>query len=332
MKLSEIIELPEQAYVIDNSKIGTYQDCHRQFFFEHVLGMRPEKASNHLVFGSAFHLGMSHILENWHLLMKSEDIDLIRRIATEAYQLFIAEYRQTFGVETDEGMKGKAPQAVLLAYIQYILRYRFTDEFKVLYTEVAGRVPIDFKGNRLRVVYFRLDTIVEDTDGVWVLEHKTSGSTLDDRWSKEFILSHQLSVYTHVLQCMFPKEQVWGAKINGVSFTVTQKRGYEQDFARFPVRKTAIQMESWFNDISQELDDLERDMERLKEDDSTNAIMKSFRRNPRSCTKYFGCKYIDFCRSWANPLQYAHLQQPGFKAEWWDPRDYEKHAKVIKEM
>jgi hypothetical protein len=329
MKLSEIVNLPDQSYVIDNSKLRIYQDCHRQFFFEHILGMRREHPSSHLVFGSAFHLGMSHIMENWERIRAGENYAGIVRTAND---LFMAEYRATFGVETDAIMKGKAPCAVILAFINYIERYKFTDTFKILYTEVAGRVPIDIKNGIMRVLYYRLDTIVEDSDGVYILEHKTAGGELDDAWAKQFYLSHQISLYTHVLQCMFPRGKVWGAKVNGISFKHTIKDGYKQTFQRVPVRKTPLMMEAWLSDISQELDALEDDLAALKEVDSSDCIMRPFRRNPESCTKYFGCAYLDFCQAWANPLQYAHLQQPGFKAEWWDPRDYEKHAKIIKEL
>jgi hypothetical protein len=55
--------------------------------------------------------------------------------------------------------------------------------------------------------------------------------------------------------------------------------------------------------------------------------MMCFPMNPTNCTKYFGCKYHDYCMSWPNPLQRCEEVPYGMKIEYWDPSAEEaKHT------
>ena len=46
---------------VDSTKINTFLDCPRQYFFTYVLGWRSDRPNNHLVFGQAWHEAMEHL-------------------------------------------------------------------------------------------------------------------------------------------------------------------------------------------------------------------------------------------------------------------------------
>ena len=58
-------------------------------------------------------------------------------------------------------------------------------------------------------------------------------------------------------------------------------------------------------------------------------ILRAFPKNTESCTKYFGCPYADFCQAWMNPLQRCQEVQPGFKLDFWDPREQLEKANAV---
>ena len=69
--------------------------------------------------------------------------------------------------------------------------------------------------------------------------------------------------------------------------------------------------------------EIEWEMERLANCTDKEPVMMCFPMNPSHCTSYFGCKYMDFCLAWANPLQRIEEPPLGFKLEYWDPSQEE---------
>ncbi len=313
--------------VHDGSKINSYLQCHRSYFYEYILGWRPIEPNNHLIFGDAYHLSMAHLMKNWARIRSDETC--YKEIITDAYMLFIRRYREKMPVERD-GLNGaKVPSAVMLSLMKYIYRYRFQDDFKVLHTEVAGTVPIDEDSEGNPILYhFRMDAIVEDTLGIYCLEHKTAGS-FTVKWSGEKKLAIQGSGYTHALYMLYPESigKVFGIMINGIMFAKAPKtldESHKIDFQRVPIVKTIPIMNAWLLHVRRYMKEIKNDFELLSTESPSCVAMESFAPNPNHCMDYFGCPYHSFCMSWANPLQYAEKPPIGFTIEHWDPSDYEK--------
>jgi hypothetical protein len=134
------------------------------------------------------------------------------------------------------------------------------------------------------------------------------------------MLDVQPGTYTHALYCLYPAEQVWGVEINALFFKKTML-----EFMRIPVRKTQAVMQVWLNIVSDAISRYMRSLDDLMyQETESDDTMKSFPLNPRSCTKYYGCAYHDFCLSWPNPLQRIYELPQGFRIEHWDPRNKEK--------
>jgi len=72
-------------------------DCARQYFFEYVLGWRSTAPNNHLVFGSAWHAAIEHILQKGY------------GAVDEAVFIFMNTYREELPPDTDELYSPKTP-------------------------------------------------------------------------------------------------------------------------------------------------------------------------------------------------------------------------------
>jgi hypothetical protein len=278
------------------------------YFYEYILGWRSEAPNLHLEFGKAWHLAMEHLINNGYG----------ERSIADAYGLFFNHYRQYFPEVMDEVNVPKDPSNALRALVQYCNEYK-NDKFKPLYTEIAGTVPIDDK----RVLHFRMDSILEEEGMIRSMEHKT-GSQLSRQWTDQWSLAIQTGTYNHILYCLFPKEQVWGVEINGVFF---QKK--ENKFMRVPARRNPDMMNVWHWTVLHLVNMIEWETQRMFDCREDDLVLTAFPMNPTNCTKYFGCKYHDYCMAWANPLERCDEIPMGFKQEWWNPANEESTAKHV---
>lgn len=310
-----MIEEKEYWNVRDSSKLDDYYRCPRRYFYMHMLGWRPDKPMHDAYFGECWHKAREH-----QLLYGYNDIK-------GAYEKFITCYRKEFDTDSDELYRPKDPTAVAMALAKFANeRGSDLEENEVLLTETSGTVPIDDH----RYLHYRMDSVLRrKQDGkIFSLDHK-SAKRFSRQWSEKFFLSIQNGTYTHCLYCLYPIEEVIGVEFDGTSFEYLTRgskirpAGYHINFMRVPAWKTPDQMNAWLWNTVNILDDIDRDTDRLSHCSEGDKVLQAFPMNPTSCTDFWGCPFHDFCISWPNPLQYIYEPPPGFKVDFWDPREME---------
>jgi len=281
-----------------------FATCNRRYFFRHLLGWQADILRNDLKWGEAWHIAQEHILLNGY-----DDLNVVR-----AFDKFLACYREEFPEDTDTLFEPKTPMRALSALREYTIEYsRDLDEFEVLFTEIAGTVPVCTDPER--VLHFRMDTILKDRIGYGSLDHKTKGGSLTDQWFRQWPLSFQIGTYHHALYCLYPEDEVWGMKVNGAGILKTKF-----DFRRLPIKKGREQMQVWLFTMNHYLQELEDELYILAGSNDSQPVLTAFPQRPTSCDKYWGCEFHDYCMAWANPLQHCEEPPLGFKQEFWDPR------------
>ena len=294
----------------DSSKTQEFMDCPRKYFYHYVLGWDSDTPNNHLVFGSAIHDALEHLLLNGY------DTNSI----AGAIDAFLLTYRKEFPEETDALFSPKTPERVMYALAEYTNVYRNDHkEFDVLFTEIAGTVPL----SEDRVLHFRQDAICKGPEGYFSLEHKTTGATISRAWSQQWPLKTQVGTYTHVLYCLYPPEEVFGVKINGLGFLKTKF-----SFERIPISKSLKAMQVWLWNTLYWLDQIQWNMELLKQCKESDELMMAFPMNTENCNKYWGCRYHDFCSAWPNPLRNCYEVPIGLERRFWDPMERPVRHKV----
>jgi hypothetical protein len=326
MKYSELtlpIPYHETFDVLDSSKIQTFLDSPRKYFFNYLLGWQPEEPNIHFAFGSAWHEAMEYLALQMDGTRQGYTQDMVVAAYKLFHDLFSEEYQDVIipGI-TLGGAPNKTLDNALNALIQYAEFYKW-DKFKTLYTEVSGTVPISPE----RLIHFKLDTIVEDYDGIWSLEHKTS-SRNTAAWRDKWSLMPQIHTYTHALRTLFPEEMV-GVKINGAVLRApTKTNPLNNEFVRIPIRKSNAMMVGWVSQINHWWDQVDWNMHQLSQHSASDEALNCFPCNPISCMK-FGCSYSELCSVWPNPLQHADHPPVGFRKEHWDPRRDQSRAKNV---
>lgn len=305
MKAHEILNRDKTWDILDSSKIQTYMDCPRKFFFTYVLGWTIDQPNINLVFGEAWHKMMEHILST------KSPVGYDLKQIVPATRIFMDFYRSKFSTEYDEVYAPKNPEGASMALIDYMEMYH-RDEFEVLHTEVHGYIPI----SENRQLAVRLDSIIRDSEGVKSLEHKTS-KYHTKVWGQQWVLSVQIGAYNHALYCNYEEDEVKGVTVNGTFF---KKSG--STFERIPIHRTPRSMLAWFDNVNDWYDSIEKDMELLLDSDDGEATLFPFRMNPQNCSKFNTmCMFHDFCNAWSNPLQRCSIVPPGFIIERWNPAD-----------
>ena len=321
--------LPLNENKLDSTKLKDFKACPRKFFYSHVLGWRSQTPNIHLEFGSAWHEAMEH------LLLSGYDNDSV----IEAYDLFLRRYRQAFPPETDGMFQNKTPDNAFTILSRYATRPEYQsdlDDYKTLYTEIAGSVAVDEK----RILFFRQDSILENKKNGHIRsrEHKTgSGLYL---WDEQWLLDGQVGTYNHVLYCLFPKELVDGIEMNGTMF-LKRKTPYSSDsppskdiFHRILIRRNEDQMQVWLDTVRYYMWQIEMEYTLLEESKEEDYVMKCFPLRDTSCMDYYRlCEFHDFCMAWPNPLCKAFEPPIGFIQYFWDPTKEEaKHTFELKPM
>lgn len=303
--------------ITDSTKLTEYMTCPRSYFYKYVLGWDSEEPNIHLVFGSAWHLAMEHLLLNGYGA----------QAILEAYNLLEEYYRQYFPPSMDEVHAPKIPGNAFNALLGYVEHWK-DDRHETLYTEISGTVGMGTSRvfNTPRQLHFRQDSILRTEVGIKSREHKT-GSTLSRVWRDQWLLSVQTGVYNHVLHCFFgdTEEPIAGVEINGTIFNKT-KTQYE----RVPVYRSPDNMQNWFWNVNHHMDNLERDFVNLSQCSDNHDVMMAFPMNTTACTKFYGCPYHDFCAAWGNPIQHAMEVPVGLMVNFWDPTA--EPSKVVAEF
>jgi hypothetical protein len=312
MKVPDVLPIPfhDTLRVMDSTKMQTYLTCPRKYFFEYILGYRPEDKNHNLVFGSAWHKAKDILFSNGYSV---ESVDA-------GVEAFLKEYRQSFSEETDMDFHPKSPGNAEVALYEYVKQYAPNDHFKVLHTEVGVVVPVGPD----RVLYGKMDAINHDeARGYFSLETKTAGahwSYWEDQWLQKF----QISAYAHFLYCNYPPAEVYGIIIDGSIF---KKSGNEH--LRVSVPLTVEWLESWLWEVNCWFDDVERDFKRLEMCKESDDVMKAFCRNTESCVKYNRmCPLFEVCHARRNPIRDCDRLPMGLKIEHWDPRKEEVKKRI----
>lgn len=302
----EIIEPHPTWEIVDPSKLTTFMECPRKYFFRYILGWKSDYPSNDLVFGSAWHLAVEHLLREGYN----------NTALTEAKFLFLNYYRQHFSEDSDEMYIPKSPNDAFEALDLYFDRFRDDHRrYSVEHTEVGGVVLI----NDEDLLHFKMDVIFKDLEiGKYVVcDHKTS-KRKSRNWATSWNLSPQLLTYLHAIYCLYTPEEVDRAQVRGSFFYKAQPHNFEEAF----IHKEPSQMQSWLEDVEYWYGGLKHSMENLVDCKDTDPILECFPRNATSCNNWGGCLYADICDAWPNPLAKVGTYMPqGFNVEFWDPRE-----------
>jgi len=299
--------------IMDSTKLKCYKGCPRRYFYQYVLGWRSAGPNIHLDFGSAIHLIFETIYNqpNWKGYPKE--------VITRGFAEFFKAYREVYpDPDLDQKNSPKNPDGAARLLERYVQQFK-DDDFEVLYSEVAGTVPIDDNHD----MTYKIDLIFRDEMGIRGKDFKTSGADRE-MYQRKFHHDTQMLCYAHALHMLYPGEEVGMC----IDFLIPLKT--KVTIRRRDIPITEEQLIHWLAETSWWLAEVDRDFELLSKSSVDDPYMLTFRRNDQNCTQFNQlCPFFDYCSlpSFGNPLRRCERPQPGFEVNHWDPRAMVEEAK-----
>lgn len=246
-----------------NSELQSYKDCPLKWFLQWRLALRSidgESSEHHLRFGAAFHAGLEQLYRGNGL--------------TAARDAFVAGYP----TQLDPNDRAKTQANGIRTLVDYANRWREEDRrYRVIAIETRSDDPWSVKP----------DLIVENIEqgGVYLMDHKTTGSYLDYKYWGQFEPNSQVTHYLDYAQSEYGP--IEGFIINAISFRFLLKAskngpaGFWNNFERQTFNRRPAQLD--YERVSRQLwiEDLERSVE-----------VGFYRTNTSSC---YNCSFRSIC-------------------------------------
>jgi hypothetical protein len=284
---------------IDNSSMEVFNTCPRAAFYSKIVG-RTKKESPALVYGSAIHEGLEYYYKNgrskdsWEADMltaalgvfedKAQDFHLDEWRTADMLCHALQKYVRKYAKEEVKPLQLDTGPAVEIRFSQPLGVVEFGSRVPVELLDNADEHTDDVaKVDNVHVYWIgKIDVIVEDSGGLFVMDHKTTQRVGNEFWN-DFYLSNQMLGYAWATQ-KFLGEPVKGLILNAIIGRRPTKTGTSLDFQRQKYWYTQEQISNWEINalalVSDFLGDVHRDYFPMK---------------TAWCTKFGKCQYHDVC-------------------------------------
>lgn len=145
-----------------------------------------------------------------------------------------------------------------------------------------------------------LDRLVEFSDGIYVMDRKTSSTTIGSYYFDGFNPSNQMTLYT------FASKVIYQTPVRGVIIDAAQIAVGFTRFSRGFTFRTDSQIEEWLEDTKRWLELAEQ-----------YAVAGHWPMNDKSCNDYGGCTFRKICSK--SPEVRQKFLESDFKKQVWNP-------------
>lgn len=251
---------------MDHSRLSTFQTCPERYRLHYVEGLRkitegPLESPRE--FGRAIHAALAVYYRTGK--------------EPEARAAFLKAYPAPL----DPADLARTPENGLLLLQDYWGQYRTVDAgWKVLAVEVHEQVELGMA----QLWEVKMDLVIENEQGVWGVDHKTTASTFREQYWRQFDPNGQISGYTYYLTKKYG--QCSGMIVNGIRMGF-RKRAYQGEPAGF----YAEFQRQIFNRTGRQLEDWKRNTQAATARLEATTVWE---KNEGACVY---CEYQELCRS-----------------------------------
>lgn len=289
-------DIPELQVSWDATSLKELQHCPRKYFFAVVLGFKTDKESFHLTFGRYYHRDL-----------EVYDKALAKGASWEKAQELAVFQALIDGHDWDSGDAAKN-RFTLWRTVQWYTESYTPENNKVkflldhegkplLELPFSFSLPFTAPGGHDYLACGYFDGLVEAMGGLYVLERKTTGKTINTEWFKNFDVDCQIDMYSTASKIVY-EVPVRGVLIDGAQITANFSR-----FARAPSMRTEPQIEEFLVELEHWI--------KLAESFATNKFW------PKATRFCFMCPFKTVCSR--DPASQAATLFGEFRVEDWDP-------------
>ena len=309
-------------YAFDSTSLGWFKECPKKYELSMLRGFTTKSEQVNLLFGIWFH----EALEQYYKLRQQKTITSINittglspelTLSTLSHndalhQIIYDLLHKTYYRETDghpytgpwaSDHSTKTRETLIRSVIWYLDEFGLGDPCEtVILASGKPAVELSFQidlGDGL-VLCGHLDRLVTFAGDSFVLDHKTSSSTVTNYYFEQFKPDNQMSLYTLAAKAIF-QVPAKGVMIDAVQIAV----GFSRTTRGFTYR-TPVELEEWLEETRMIIKDIHRDVNR-----------GYFPHNDKSCHKYGGCPFRKVCGS--DPSVREAILKSEYNVRPWNP-------------
>lgn len=268
----------------DSTSIGYAKTCWRYYQYVMIQGWRSPEENVHLRFGQEIHTAF----QGYEILRAQgmTHMDALRQVVLHAYRETWEWRPIATNPRMEKAIKYKNRESLLRTIIWYLEHYR-VDAAKT-YIRKDGRPAVELSfqyemesgptEDQPYILCGHLDRVVDYNGDLFVMDYKTTQSTIGDYWFDQFNPNNQMSLYTIAGKVVL-NTPIKGVLIEGIQLLVDYPK-----FSRGITYRTHNQMEEWLRDLDTVFAQAER-----------NAEDNHWPMNDTSCDKFGGCPFRKIC-------------------------------------
>lgn len=288
----------------DSTSLGWLKECPRKYQYSMVEQWRTKSDSIHLDFGRWYHAALEHY-------DKARALNLSHEEALNDTVSLVMGWTWADGKPWDSDHSNKTRETLIRSIIWYVEHFKDDPAQTVILANGKPAVELSFKMelgwaptykdgpfSQPYVLCGHLDRVVNFSGGTYVMDRKTSSSTIGSNYFDQYDPDNQMSLYTLAAKVIY-QTPVKGVIIDAVQIAVGFSR-----FSRGFTYRTDAQIEEWLEDTKHWF--------RLAEQYSKDNYWPM---NDKSCHKYGGCPFRRVC-SKSPEVRSKFLETDFYKRQW----------------
>ncbi len=307
-------EVPGLQIAWDSTSLGLFKACPRKYQLSMLDQWTPNDTATPLVFGIRYHSA----LETYDKLRSigADHDEALRGAVRRAIQDCWETNKSTGEVKRWDPIDKKTgktdglrnPQTLVRALVWYLEQFKDDAAKTIILDNGKPAVELSFKmqigvpalDGQEYLLCGHLDRLVEFTDQVYVMDRKTTKSTLSDYYFAGFDPDNQMSLYTLASRVVLQRPAV-GVILDACQLAVGFAR-----FQRAILHRTPSQSDEWLEGTIKYL----QQAERYAEDGY-------WPMNETACSMYGGCQFRGVCKT--PPETRHYILNSDFEKKVWDP-------------
>lgn len=289
---SPFFEGSKLQFAWDSTSLGALKKCPRYYELSILEGWRAKSESVHLTFGIHFHKALELYDKHRFNGMDYDD-------AVDAVLEYLL--KETYGWKPDHNFKTR--ENLIRSVIWYFEEYKNDVAKTVMLEDGSPAVELSFKfesGIGNYVLCGHMDRLVTFSEDMFVMDRKTSGTTMGAYFFNQFNPDNQMTLYT------LAGKVVYNAPISGVMIDGAQIAVGFTAFSRGITMRSEGQLAEWIGDFSHWMAVAELYVQK-----------GHWPMNEASCGNYGGCTFRGICGK--DPKVRELFLKTDFERRFWNP-------------
>lgn len=287
-------------YVWDATSLTLADTCLRKYEYKMIHGWQHPNKSVHLIFGGLYATALEHFYKHVALGHTSQEA-----LCLVVHEALINSWDAAAGAPIAFDHNAKTRENLIRTIVWYVDQFE-NESISVVHlkngkpaVELSFTLPVDdgllFAGH--------IDRLVEYTGDKYVMDQKTTGSTITTNYFNNFNPDIQMSMYT------FAGRMIYDIPVRGVIIDAAQINVGFTRFERGFTFRSDGQLDEWYHESLATI---------RRAQGATRAGF--FPKNTTACGNYGGCEFRAVCSR--SPEARKHFLAGDFvKGPTWDPLD-----------